>query len=452
MEHQFNVKKQWSLPVPTGNNVLKPSFRKVSQVKFFNEYFPSGHKIYDGSWYEDITIMDDNGRYRGTHFVNRISMPIQAMSIDIILAHLLGNKTHLVDSTLKENESLPVYKEFWENKNLDTARYELIKSALALGDGAILFYKGKDGLMWKLLSLFNDDYFHMEYDKYGEPIKFFRYYENYCDVYEEETVSTYTNENGVWELISGEDAIQHHGFKGIPVVYKKRESGAFWSPVQSNIENAEKMLSRLSEDNRSKFKSLYHLKTDNPNSVQNVTAGMTDMIVTDTDGDFKLVPSSSLSQQFEFEYTTQMELIFNSLGIVFPKHKSSGDMPTGSMRLMFYPSERVIMPLIHEFNQTLDEINEIAKQAFVAENPSRQSDIVKGNIRASIDRYTPEEDATINSSVVELYKAGVISGETASEQCTYASNNEETRKESERKRKIEHERELMNLRLPFDDF
>ena len=77
---------------------------------------------------------------------------------------------------------------------------------------------------------------------------------------------------------------------------------------------------------------------------------MTDLIITDSDGDFKLVNGAEISTQFEFEFNTQLELIYNSLGIVFPKHKSSGDMPTGSMKMMFYPTERIVMSLIHEYD------------------------------------------------------------------------------------------------------
>ena len=64
------------------------------------------------TWYNDILIKDEDGN-TSVYFVNRVSVPIQAMAIDIILAHLLGNKTHIVDGTLKENPALPIYKEYW---------------------------------------------------------------------------------------------------------------------------------------------------------------------------------------------------------------------------------------------------------------------------------------------------------------------------------------------------
>jgi len=114
MELTFNSKKLWEIPKPSGDRAARPSYDRVTQVKFYNEYYPTGHKIFNPSWYNDIPIKDENGN-TSVYFVNRVSVPIQAMAIDIILAHLLGNKTHIVDGTLKENPALPIYKEYWQS-------------------------------------------------------------------------------------------------------------------------------------------------------------------------------------------------------------------------------------------------------------------------------------------------------------------------------------------------
>ena len=441
MELIFNKKKLWQLPKPTGDRSARPQYEKVTQVKFYNEYYPTGHKIFNPSWYENITITDENGKYKDTYLVNRVSVPVQKMAIDIILAHVLGNKTYIVDGTLQENEALPLYKEYWQSSNIDTARYEFVKSCLALGDGAILFYKEDGKLQWQMLSFFSDDYFYMEYDKYGKPYRFYKFYDNNCDVYDSQYCTTYSLD-GEWVATT----TASHGFKGIPVVYHRRDDGAFWTPVQTNIETVEVMLSRLSEDNRKKFKSIYHLKTHDPESVESRSTGLTDLIVTDSDGDFKLVNSASMSEQFKFEYDTQMELIFNALGIVFPKHKSSGDMPTGSMKMMFYPTERVVMSLIHEFDSAIDHINTLVKQGFVMEYPKFIKQVTEGNIRASIRMFTPQDDETKVRSIAELVRYGIISSETGSDEAPYSANNEEIRKEKEKEAKIEYERKLDDMR------
>lgn len=439
---KFDSRKYWKIPKPTGDAVARPQYKRVSQVKFYNEYFPTGHKIFDREVYQDIPIYSDNGKFKGLYPVNRVSVPIQAMATDVILAHLLGNKSHIVDSTMKENPALPLYKEFWETRNIDIARYQFIRSALALGDAAILFYRKESKLNWQVLSFFNQDEFKMTYDKFGDPEKFYKYYNDKVDVYDDKKVTTYVLDD-VWKQ---EGSSRVHGFKGLPVVYHKRSEGAFWSRSQSNIENMEVMLSRLSEDNRKKFKALYHMKTNDPESVITESTGMTDLIITDTDGDFKLIDGADISTQFKFEFETQLEFIYNSLGIVFPKHKSSGDMPTGSMKMMFYPTERVVMSLINEFDDVIDRINDIVKQGFVSENSKYTKEITDGNITASIRMFTPQDDASKVDSIVKLKQAKVISGETASDESPYASNNEEIRKEKEREMDIKHEREMDNMR------
>ena len=445
---KFIREKVWQIPQPSSDNG-DPVFKEVTQTKFFNEYHPTSHKIFDKGWYMDIGIEDEEGNMQYIP-ISRVAVPFQSMSIDIILSHLLGNKTYLSDSTLKENPSLPLYREYWDEANIDIARYKFVKNVLSLGDGALIFYRDKDkGLQYQSLSMFDGDEFYMELDKYNEPMRFFKYYGKKCDVYDDNYVSTYVmGENDEdWKL----ELSSPHGFRGMPVVYHNRPQGAFWTPVQSNIETLEKMLSRLSEDNKTKFKSLYNLKTDDPDSVRTVQSGNIDMVVTDTDGDFKLIPAAEISSQFEFEYNAQKEIIFDSLGIVFPKHKSSGDMPTGSMKMMFYPTERVVMSLINEFDDSIDKINKIVKQGFVNEFPSSAPDILEGNIKASIRLFTPQDDVTRNESIASLLSKGVISEETAAEECSIAANNEVARKEKEYQQEMERERAKADVRLPYMD-
>ena len=441
--------KHWIIPTMLPNGIVVD--KKVNQKRFYSEYFPTSHKIFDRLYYKDIEIFDENNKFVAYHEVNRVSVPFQSMSITIILAHLLGNKTYLSDSTLKENMSLPTYREYWDERNIDVARYDVIKSVLALGDGAVLFYRDEETgeLEHQVLSAFNKDEFYMEYDKYKKPVRFYKYYDDKCDVYDKNNVVTYqtdTKDKGFKVIRKAT-----HGFKGMPVAYKKTNFGAFWSHVQHNIDNIELILSRLSEDNRAKFKSLYHLATDNPDDVTTDRSGAMDMVVTDKDGDFKLIPPAEISTQFQFEYDSLKEIIFDALGIVFPKHKSSGDMPTGSMKMMFYPTERVVMDLINEFDSLVDDINNIVKQGFVSEHPKSFNDIHNGNIKASIRLFTPQDDVTRNENIATLLDKGVISEETAAEECSIASNNEMDRKNREKEAALAAEKAAADLRLPFSE-
>jgi len=113
---------------------------------------------------------------------------------------------------------------------------------------------------------------------------------------------------------------------------------------------------------------------------------------------------------------------------------------------MFYPTERVVMSLIHEFDAAIDHINSIVKQGFVSEYPQYTTQIAEGNIRASIRMFTPQDDGTKADSLVKLKQANIISGETASDEAPYSANNEEVRKEKEKIANLEYQRKMEDMR------
>ena len=120
----------------------------------------------------------------------------------------------------------------------------------------------------------------------------------------------------------------------------------------------------------------------------------------------------------------QMETIYNKLGIVFVKSKSSGDMPVGSMKLLFYPTERVCRNLKEEYNDTIDKINDIFKQGLMMEYPEKAFELKDFRVNASIKTFTPQDDQSYNSMVGQLKSYGVLSTQTASENTTISANDE----------------------------
>lgn len=439
---QIRYQKLWSFPNPkdsyTKENYNRVSDIKVSQQKFYDEYHVSGHQIFNRNYYKDIQILDDKKNVIETIEVDRVAFSIQFESIDIVLAHLLGNHTQFTDSTVGENkaELMAQYKEFWDTKNMESFRNQFAKSALAVGDVAGLFYYEGNILKWKILSFLDNEQIYIKNDKYGELEYFGRFYfimeagalVEYCDIIDKVYSKTFKqNDNAIWtEVSSGA-----HGFKNIPVVYHFRKGGAFWTPAQNNIDKLEVMMSELSEDNHSKTKSLYHIGTDNPDSVQKDTGGGVDTIVTDKDGKFSLIQGADISTQFEKTYEILMERIMNPLGMVYPKSKSSGDMPTGSMKMMFFPTERVVFQLINEFNEPLDKINSIFKEGMIKEHSELANELVKLNVNASIKMFTPQDDGSVMTMLGQGKAMGILSTQTASENAPYAANDENKRIEEE---------------------
>jgi Phage portal protein, SPP1 Gp6-like len=441
---QIKISKYWRFPLPKSNYTIdsysETSDLKVSQQKFYDEYHPSGHGINDPAVYPNIEIRDESDKIIGYHPVNRISLPFQKDSVDIVLAHLLGNKTQFSDSTVGENNAdiMSKYKEFWDVKNMDVLRNDLIKSVLSVGDGAALFYRDitTKEFKWKVLSFLDREQIYEKKDKYGDMEYFGRFYSqidnegvltNYCDIIDKTLYTTYSNSQGEWTVLESSP----HGFRRIPVVYYFRKSGPFWTAVQSNIHNLEVMISRLSEDNKTKTKAKYHLKTDNPSSVATSSAGGTDLVITDTTGDFKLISGADISTQFKFEWETCLEIISNSLGMVFPKSKSSGDMPTGSMKMMFYPTERIVFQLINEFNSIIDKVNGLYKEGMMFEHPELANELSKLNVNVFIKMFSPQDDASVMTMLGQGKALGVISTQTAAENAPYATNDEYKRIEEE---------------------
>lgn len=446
--------KTWTFPKPKGNykssTISDSSDHKYSQQKFYDEYYPTGHKIHSHFHYPDIPMLDSKNKIVDYHKVNRISVPLQKMSIDICLAHLLGNKTQFVDSTVGENkrEIMTQYKDYWNLKNMEALRNSLIKSILSVGDGAALFYKEENVLKWKVFSFLDKDEIYEVKDKYGDTQYFGRFYtlmdesgetKNYCDIYDKDFCETFVNE-GDWKSQGAE----LHGFKQIPVVYYRRKDGAFWTPAQENIENLEVMLSRLSEDNRTKAKARYHLKTDDPQSVKTSSSGGTDIVITGVDGDFKLLDGADISTQFKFEFESLFEIICNVLGMVFPKSKSSGDMPTGSMKMMFYPTERIVLQLIHEFNPLIEKINSIFKEGMLYEHLDLASEINKLNVSASIKMFTPQDDASTAGWLGQALTYGSLSEQTVTENMPNAASDEYERIQKEKADALEQQQLLVD--------
>jgi hypothetical protein len=171
--------------------------------------------------------------------------------------------------------------------------------------------------------------------------------------------------------------------------------------------------------------------------VQTTSAGTTDIVITDATGDFKLISGADISTQFKFEWETSLEIISNKLGMVFPKSKSSGDMPTGSMKMMFYPTERIVFQLINEFNAILDKVNRVVKEGIMFEMPVLASDIAGMKITAYIKMFSPQDDGSVMTSLGQAKQYGTLSTQTVAENMPYAANDEVKRLEEEAQKAAE---------------
>lgn len=445
----LNFNRVWRFPTPHINKV-----KEVTQQQFINEYYPSGHKIYDRSIFPDKIIQIEE-KVKGkvvttvkTIEVKRVALAIQSLSIDTIVPHLLGNdiihKQVIINKKDKDEESITLYKKLWEYKNIHHKLWEFIEHNLICGESAIYFYFDEDKkLKTSVLSYLNGDMLCPKFDSYGKLLTIYRKYKTfnengdevtYTDKITSDSVTTY-DENNQYKSSST------HPFPFIPVIFHRRRDGAFWSKVQSSIDSLEWNMSALSEDNKTKTKGKYHVKASNPKQVQSTTIGGSDVIVTDINGDFKFIEPSNLSEAFKYEYETLKENIFDPLGIIFLKMKASGDMPTGSMKLLFYPSERVCKQLTKEYSDCVQQLSDIFKKGIAMEYASLNINNPNFIIQSNIQVFVPSDDIATLTATADALSKGAMTYESivrANPKYLDATDIELKKKENEEKAKLQN--------------
>lgn len=446
---KINFERKWTFPKPKDNEEIT-----LTQQNFLNEYYPSGHKIYDAAYFPDKEITIEVPAVKGGQpahkmvlpvKVKRIALALQSMVIDVIMPHLLGsdivNKQIVVDKKNEDAEAITLFNNLWKYKNIHHKIWEFIEDSLICGESALYFYFDEGKLQAKTLSYIKGDELCPKYNKFGNVETLYRKYKSidedgdektYIDKIDKTSVSTY-NEDG--ELISTDQ----HPFPFIPVVFHRRRDGAYWSKVQSSIDSIEWNISALSEDNKSKTKGKYHIKATNPKQVQSTTIGGSDVIVTDINGDFKLIDPVNLSEAFKYEYDALKENIFDPLGIVFLKMKASGDMPTGSMKLLFYATERVCRQLTKEYSDAVQTICNIFKKGLGMEIPNIKVNDDKFIIMSSIPVFVPSDDIATLTATADAYSKNGMTFKSvvrANPKFLEATDVEEKKQENEEKARL----------------
>lgn len=408
---QIDFNKYWEMPLSKGAySELTDKVRKTRQ-DFINEYYPSGHKIYDTTIYPNLwfKIKENSGLGKaiGEKYKDkvawkevkrkRISIPIQQDATRVILAHIFGNPiVHKDISPIKSENSqkaMATYKNLWNYYNMDSHVRNFFGRSLICGDAAFfLTINERKEIIGKTLSFLDGDMLAIKQDIKGEVLEIYRQYsatnelnekEVYIDVITQESITTYKSGG---EFVSQQQLV----YSFIPAVYHCRKDGAWWSFVQPNIDELEIELSDLAQDNKSKAKGKYFMSTTTPQKVKLETFADSDVFIADRYSDMKFIEPTTMSEAFKYTMEENKEIISHSLGYIFPKVQNSGDMPTGSMKAQFYPTERICMEFINEFAPILDEISWIFQQLVDALYPELRIGDVK--ISSKIKLFSPTDN------------------------------------------------------------
>lgn len=437
----------------------------IPQTDFIREYYPSGHKINSPVFFPNRIKYDEK---RGQFFeekVFRIAFPFQFIITTQHLVHLCGNDLVFELTPTVQSEELKAaftdVKQGWLDKNMEIALFRFFRSALITGDSALVQYihKGKCG--WKVLSSLDGDVLFPHYDSItGQLSQFARKFQSfdetgksvceYVEVWDDTYYYLYRKSNGAIQNginrlknylgMSGYELVQRtmHGFKQIPVAYKRFDQGACWSFVQHLIENFEISVSHLCQSNMAYAFPIMVLKGESVD-IQGDIYGAVKAITMGQDDDAKYLEQPNSSAAFELQLKTILDMIFMGSFIVKPPEVRSGDLPGVAIKLIYSPSIEIATTEAKEFDDAIDSIVRTFKFAYGVER-DKVTEYSNLDIFTWIEPYIHQNSSELINNLVQSVSADILSKETAADKTTYGTNDEVYRLIKQRK-----EQELHNL-------
>lgn len=471
---------------------INPFRHEVFQSDFLAQLDTAGHSINDPTYYENIyrkqPKVDSNGNeIKGQYELKeeqleRVSIPMQSIILSKHLTHLGGENIkfvqHNINPSDKERETFVNFKQGWFKKNMETAKFEFMKSVKATGDGAFCAVMTNGEFSYRVYSVLNGDKLHPIRDFYGNLRIFGRSFSQYDYGREEEvpymavwddkyyTLLSYDTEYKpdakyiVWDSetfqprpaneneFDGWMIVQEptpHGFSSIPIVYLKDEKGACWSPVQHLIDKLEMALSQLFENNKSYAFRIMVVK-GGVNIVGDLKGHARAMAFKDKDGDAKFMEKADASSSFDLQLNNTLRFIELGSFIVLPPEKLNGDLPGVTIKILYSPAIEQGLNDKHFYNKSIDRIVELFKEGYGIDQEA-PSDYTKLDIRGDIQIYIHQNDQETMSNLVLGVQAGFTSRETASETSPYSAADELSRLDKQKDQDLEYEMKSERAKL-----
>ena len=433
----------------------KPVYNIVTQADFMRELDPNGHLIYNRDFYPDkikdieIDVPSSDGegtekkKVRTIQKMVRVSFALQQMIKTQQLIHLCGNDLHHeLNSNSKDSvdasKMFDTFKKGWYNKHVDTAFFKFCDSIKSTGDGAIALSMNNGKVSVKTYSYLDGSclYYHVN-PITDEPMYFVRTFSDvdengelvarYAHVWDKENIYLLKEDaRGLGGLISkfkgtlglsGYTLINYvaHGFNELPIIYYRSRIGACWSPVQDNIDMYELGFSHLCQNNLAFAFPILVMQGDDidiqGDSVDGAVKGF--VIGKDANVDYLKAPESP--ESFKLEMETLLKNIFRGSNTVAPPEMKSGDTPTGTMKIIFFPSIQKAMYDAEMLQDSITRLNKLFKYGYSieAECMTQMADL---DILTWVIPYIPQNDQERINNLVQEVGAGIKSKQTASEQ------------------------------------
>jgi hypothetical protein len=422
-------------------------YKRVTQDEFLTELDPRSHAINNTVIYPDKTVKSvikvDGIDTETTTLVEvaRVSVGLQSMIATKQCVHLWAKQPKFTAKRGSNTDDFVRFKEYWTQRNAQSALYLMAKAALTTGDGAAYWFISENGsLNYKVWSYKDGDMLIPIYKENGIDMKFFirRYYSlpegepnavDTIDVYSDTTYTQLISKGTKWIVTIPE---RTHGFSQIPVSYH-REPDVAWGAGQDLIDKIERLLSDMRESNAYFAFGIMFLSGGDIQVMPPKTSQGKLIISEDSSSKAQLLNQTDLSPALKFEYEQYTKQLYRTTGtvVIDPEILKGGDQSGAYIKNLYNDAIQYAMDAKPRWQPVLEKIVSIVKEALEIED--KNINIRALTIISDPDIYVPMNIAEEIRLVNESFTAGTISLQTASETNFISTPDEITRLLSEQK-------------------
>lgn len=409
----------------------KGKYEVVTPLDCMMEYDMNAHKILSPTYYPNpVTKDEETGKYYERQLA-RVTVDLIQMFHTQRTSLLVGSNTDIRMANRKaserEKELLSLFREGWEIKNMEQARYELVSRAGKTMDAAIVGYMSDERFGWRAMSYESGDTLYEHKNPLtGETALLGRYYTmpsddgrddiQYLDVWDKTNYIRYKRdmdkaENDGWTV---DAEATPHGFPFCPVAYM-RYGETFWGNAILPVDEMEKDLSQLLENNK-----IYGLRVlvalGSEMSVKASFDGRPLQINGPSDGKVNYLEPADASSSFALSIKSLEEQAYIAANCVKQTELHSGaDISSLTVSMLNQPAYRKAILDTYKFQPAIDLIVRIFQYGWFLEN-NHASDNDTFHVKARTYPYVMRSETEEVANVTALKAAGSISTHSASEE------------------------------------
>ena len=403
-----------------------PVYDIYSQTDFLREFDVNSHKINSIKYYPNI--LNEKLSHKITQKIrSRVAIGFQSRIHTKRLTALIGNNVsmRLIKGNTavgRQQDMLAMFREGWEEKDMEVAMHEAISSDGKTGDCAICFYLSNNKLGWRTFSFEKGDILYPHFDPLtGELALFGRLYSmigddgkstDYLDVYDRTSYVRYKKSKLVgWKVDIGP---MPHGFQECPVAYH-RYGEPFWAQSQDLIDGYEVALSQFCENNAAYALRILYAMGQSMDVKASIDG--TPMRIDSPDPNAKVgfLEPADASSSFEAQLSTmEKNIMRSSFAVETPEIKSGADMSSLTVKMLFADTYLKALEDSQNYQLFLARVTRLFKYGYGIET-GNVSDMEVFKVKAELAPFIFMSETETVNSIVQLVGSGVLSKKTASE-------------------------------------